>query len=174
MIGVMARPAEEAPPARPHPSDFDAWMRAEQRRIFQLCYRLLGERDEADTATQDVFLKAFRALSDSKREELEEPAAWLTRVTVNACLDRLRSRRWRFWQQSRGAGEEVILRMARPQRQKLRGLPPGWLRVSASRRAACRFCPFGTTRISLKNRARPNGWDCKAHLARAWRSRDEL
>jgi len=88
-------------------------MRAEQRRVFQLCYRLLGETDEADTATQEVFLRAFQALSASKGADLEEPAAWLTRVAVNACLDRLRSRRWKFWRRSRVPGEDVILSTAR-------------------------------------------------------------
>ncbi len=108
----MARPAEAIPAARPHPGDFDAWMMAEQRRVFRLCYRLLGERDEADTATQEVFLKAYRALTGLGRTDPEDPAKWLTRVAVNTCLDRLRSRRWRFWRQRpRGEDEQIILAM---------------------------------------------------------------
>jgi len=178
MIGVMARPAEEAPTARPHPSDFDAWMRAEQRRVFQLCYRLLGERDEADTATQDVFLKAFRALSASNRTQIEEPAAWLTRVTVNACLDRLRSRRWRFWRQNRSGGEEVILRMARDaspsaeQRlfagQIAARLAAGLRKLSERQRSV--FVLRHYEDLSLEEIARLLGLDVgtvKAHLARA-------
>ena len=47
MIGVMVRPREAAAEAVAHPRDFDAWIQAEQRRVFLLCYRLLGERDEA-------------------------------------------------------------------------------------------------------------------------------
>ncbi len=109
MIGVMARPVDAASQAEAHPRDFDAWMTAEQRRVFLLCYRLMGTRDEADTATQDVFLKAYRALSGSRSEELLEPAKWLTRVAVNTCLDRLRSRRWRFWRQRIDPGDEQIV-----------------------------------------------------------------
>jgi RNA polymerase sigma-70 factor (ECF subfamily) len=93
MIGVMARLAGEASGIEASPAGFDDWMRAEQRRVYGLCYRLLGERDEADTAAQEVFLKAYRALWVEGRGRPEEPAAWLTRVTVNLCLDRLRSRR---------------------------------------------------------------------------------
>jgi len=112
MIGVMARPAEAIPAARSRRDDFDNWMMAEQRRVFLLCYRLLGERDEADTATQEVFLKAYRALSGLRSPDPEDPAKWLTRVAVNTCLDRLRSRRWRFWRQRpRGEDERVILAM---------------------------------------------------------------
>ena len=43
--------------------DFSAWMTAEQRRIFLLCKRMLQDEGEADSATQDSFLKAFEALS---------------------------------------------------------------------------------------------------------------
>jgi RNA polymerase sigma-70 factor (ECF subfamily) len=110
MIGVMARPAEVMPADRVHPRDFDAWMTSEQRRVFQLCYRMLGEKDEADTATQEVFLKAYRALSGPRGAEPADPARWLTRVAVNTCLDRLRSRRWRFWRQRpKGEDEQLIL-----------------------------------------------------------------
>jgi RNA polymerase sigma-70 factor (ECF subfamily) len=75
---------------------FNAWMAAEQRRVFSLCQRLLQDPDEANSATQDTFLKAYQALRKEPRQ-LEDPARWLTRIAVNSCLDRLRSRKWRFW-----------------------------------------------------------------------------
>jgi RNA polymerase sigma-70 factor (ECF subfamily) len=88
--------------------DFDAWMRAEQRRVYLLCWRMLGERDEADTATQDVFVKAYRATRNGA-EGPEDPARWLTRVTVNTCLDRLRSRRLQFWRKRAASDAEEAL-----------------------------------------------------------------
>ena len=109
----MVGPLESARETEARPSDFDAWMLAEQKRVFLLCYRFLGDRDEADTATQEVFLKAYRALARAESAEPEEPAKWLTRVTVNTCLDRLRSRRWRFWRQRPKPGDEqAILALA--------------------------------------------------------------
>ena len=91
---------------------FETWMAAEQKRVYLLCLRLLGTSDEADSATQDVFLKAYRAL-ERGRPALLEPAKWLTRVAVNTCLDRLRSRRWKFWRQRAGRqDEEAVLRLA--------------------------------------------------------------
>jgi RNA polymerase sigma-70 factor, ECF subfamily len=114
MIGVMIRPREAAAEAVAHPRDFEAWIQAEQRRVFLLCFRLLGERDEADTVTQEVFLKAYRTLVIPGSTEVADPARWLTRVTVNACLDRLRSRRWRFWRQRPAPDDEqAILALAR-------------------------------------------------------------
>lgn len=88
--------------------DFGSWMASEQKRIFLLCRRLLDDADEADSATQDVFLKAYRALSKGGAEaaDLENPAKWVTRIAVNTCVDRLRSKAWKFWRRRAGAEEE--------------------------------------------------------------------
>lgn len=92
---------------------FGSWMASEQRRIFLLCRRILQDADEADSATQDVFLKAYRALGKRlEGEELENPGRWITRIAVNTCLDRLRSKSWRIWQRRPApADEEVMLQM---------------------------------------------------------------
>ncbi len=89
-------------------------MTAEQRRIFLLCRRMLQDPDEADSATQDVFLKAYKALSKStgELEELDNPGRWVTRIAVNTCLDRLRSKAWKIWQRRPAPeDEEIILQM---------------------------------------------------------------
>lgn len=113
MMGVMAARAGVEQDAPAHPSDFAAWMAAEQRRVYLLCYRMLADRDEADTATQESFLKAYQALSRPGAVEVEEPAKWLTRIAVNTCLDRLRSRRWQFWRRRlRPEDEDAILALA--------------------------------------------------------------
>src|SRR2546427_791735 len=68
---------------------FETWMAAEQKRVYLLCLRLLGTSDEADSATQDVFLKAYRAL-ERGRPALLEPAKWLTRGAVRKLRAELR------------------------------------------------------------------------------------
>ena len=113
MIGVMAEKLEgEACPGLDL-RDFGSWMASEQRRVFLLCRRLLQDADEADSATQDVFLKAYRALSKrSESEDLDNPGKWLTRIAVNTCLDKLRSNSWKLWQRRPApADEEIILQM---------------------------------------------------------------
>ncbi len=112
MMSVMASPLE-VPVERSLPAgDFDRWVASEQRRIFLLCYRMLGDRDEADTAVQDTFLKAYKALR--RPIELEDPGKWLTRIAVNTCLDRLRSRAWKFWQRRPRQQDEELLLMMTP------------------------------------------------------------
>lgn len=95
-------------------SDFGSWMASEQKRVYLLCRRLLQDSEEADSATQDVFLKAYKALQKASRqnEELEYPDKWVTRIAVNTCLDRLRSKAWKIWQRRPSAEDEkVILEM---------------------------------------------------------------
>ncbi|SRR6266404_3343777 len=113
MMGLMAeaRLAEQADPGLLR--DFGAWMTSEQRRIYLLCQRFLQDRDEADSATQDVFLKAYQALKRENAKELDDPARWVTRIAVNTCLDRLRSRKWQFWRRRPSSEDErAILALA--------------------------------------------------------------
>lgn len=96
-----------------HVENFASWMASEQRRIFALCCRMLEDRDEADIATQDSFFKAYRALETPGAASPNDPAKWLSRIAVNTCLDRLRSRSWKFWRRRpRREDEETILQMA--------------------------------------------------------------
>jgi RNA polymerase sigma-70 factor (ECF subfamily) len=116
MMGVMAEPLpmklETGAECVTRLQDFGGWMMAEQRRILLLCHHLLQDRDEAASAAQDAFLKAYRACSKGGASGIDNPAAWLTRIAVNGCLDRLRSRRWRFWQHRKHAGGEALLARA--------------------------------------------------------------
>jgi RNA polymerase sigma-70 factor, ECF subfamily len=96
--------------------DFNAWMLAEQRRVFLLCYRMLSDYEEADSATQDVFLKAYRALQ-KQQAELDEPAKWVTRIAINTCLDRLRSRKWQFWRRRPSAEDESTILLMEADRE---------------------------------------------------------
>jgi RNA polymerase sigma-70 factor, ECF subfamily len=109
MMGVMAEPIDTAHPAVTSTRDFGAWMAAEQRRVFLLCRRLLQDSEDADAATQDTFLKAWQALNRQDSKDLQEPGKWLTRIAVNTCLDRLRSRRWLFWRQRPSPENEATI-----------------------------------------------------------------
>lgn len=108
MMGVMAEPLVASSAAAAPLRDFSAWVTSEQKRVFLLCQRMLQDREEADSATQDVFLKAYRAWQ-AQGDFVEEPAKWVTRIAVNTCLDRLRSRRWQFWRKRPAAEDEALI-----------------------------------------------------------------
>jgi len=94
-------------------AEFGAWMASEQKRVFLLCRRMLQDAEEADSATQDTFLKAWQALKRPESKHLDDPGKWLSRIAVNTCLDRLRSRRWQFWRKRPKAEDEsAILNLA--------------------------------------------------------------
>jgi RNA polymerase sigma-70 factor (ECF subfamily) len=65
--------------------------------VVRLSRLLLSDPDEADDVTQEVFLKLFQACQTEERTMVW--AAWITRVTVNACRDRRRSGWWKWWRQ---------------------------------------------------------------------------
>ena len=61
-------------------------------RIFAFCLSRLGNREEAEDATQTTFLNAFRSLNDGLVPRFE--LAWLFRIADNVCRDRRKSA-WR-------------------------------------------------------------------------------
>lgn len=93
--------------------DFGSWMTSEQRRVNALCRHMLQDPDEADSATQDVFLKAYQAIQKEEEREdgrvLEDPARWLSRIAVNTCLDRLRSKKWQLWRRRPAPEDETVI-----------------------------------------------------------------
>jgi RNA polymerase sigma-70 factor (ECF subfamily) len=70
---------------------FDALMRQHQDRVLAVCQRLLGNRPEAEDATQEVFVKAYRQAGSL--EPRGQVYTWLYRVAVNHCLNLLRRSR---------------------------------------------------------------------------------
>ena len=62
-----------------------------QDRLVGLCQRLLGDREEALDAAQEVFLKTYgKAGSLQPKGEL---FTWMYRVATNHCLNRIRRRK---------------------------------------------------------------------------------
>ncbi|MBI4493473.1 MAG: sigma-70 family RNA polymerase sigma factor [Chloroflexi bacterium] len=71
-------------------ASFNALVLAYQRQVYNLAFRTLGDADGAADATQDAFLSAYRALRSFRGGSFR---AWLLRIAVNACYDRLRRQR---------------------------------------------------------------------------------
>ncbi len=58
-----------------------------QTAVFNVCYRLLGERREAEDLTQETYLHAWERL---RTFDLERPfLPWIRRVAANMCLNHL-------------------------------------------------------------------------------------
>jgi RNA polymerase sigma-70 factor, ECF subfamily len=77
-----------------------------ERRVFSLAWRLLGKPEDAQDASQEVFLRAFRYLHRFDRRRPFEP--WLMKMTVNVCHDLSRKRH----AQPQGVIDPDVLRAA--------------------------------------------------------------
>ena len=75
--------------------DVDAYAHLVDRhyeRCARIALRIVGNREDAEEAVQDAFLRAFKALG--AYEERERFSAWLTHIVVNQCRTMLaRTRR---------------------------------------------------------------------------------
>jgi RNA polymerase sigma-70 factor (ECF subfamily) len=75
--------------------DLDAFNRlilAYQDRVYSQAYRILGEPQAADDATQEAFISAYKNLRSFRGGSFR---AWLLRIVTNACYDELRRRKRR-------------------------------------------------------------------------------
>ena len=74
--------------------DLTSTLDAERPALRGLAYRMLGSLSDAEDAVQDAFVRWVR-LSDAQRSGIENPGAWMMRVTSRICLDMLGSARAR-------------------------------------------------------------------------------
>jgi RNA polymerase sigma-70 factor (ECF subfamily) len=87
-------------------ADFDEVVRLYRPRIFRFLMSSLGDRDVAESLTQDCFLKAYNARHQFRGES--SLSTWLTRIALNLVRDHLRSRRIRFWQKTRDTALDLV------------------------------------------------------------------
>ncbi len=71
---------------------FNALVRLFEGRVYNLCYRMLGDADSAADAAQDAFLAAFRNLRSFRGGSFR---SWMLRIATNTCYDVLRVRKRR-------------------------------------------------------------------------------
>ena len=66
---------------------FDVLVERHRRNVYQLCYRFVGNHEDASDLAQDVFIRAYRALDGFKGQSAV--GTWLYRIAVNLCLNRV-------------------------------------------------------------------------------------
>jgi RNA polymerase sigma-70 factor, ECF subfamily len=77
------------------PGAFDQLVLRHKDRVFNLCYRLLGDYQEADDCAQEVFVKVFRSLKNFRFQA--RFSTWIYAIAVNTCKNRLKSTHYRLW-----------------------------------------------------------------------------
>jgi RNA polymerase sigma-70 factor, ECF subfamily len=74
-------------------SAFDALVIKYKDRVYNLCYRFVGNYEDADDCAQEVFVRVYRFLKDFRGESVF--ATWLYRITVNVCKNKRLSQEYR-------------------------------------------------------------------------------
>jgi RNA polymerase sigma-70 factor (ECF subfamily) len=68
---------------------WEAVVRQNWRKVFNVAYKFVGKHDEAEDLTQDIFLKIFKALASFDRRANFQ--TWIISISRNLCIDHYRS-----------------------------------------------------------------------------------
>src|SRR6478736_3140124 len=60
-------------------------------KLFHLCYRMLGNREEAQDAAQEAFIRAY--VNIHSYDTSKKFSTWLFRIATNLCIDRIRKKK---------------------------------------------------------------------------------
>lgn len=98
---VPADAADATPPAEGGEvvglADFEDIFTRFQTPLTNFVFRLVGNREQAYDLTQDVFVKAYKALAAGTTIQAGALSSWLYRIASNTATDALRRRRLISW-----------------------------------------------------------------------------
>lgn len=72
---------------------FSELMASQEKRIYALCLRMSGSREDALDCAQEAMLRIWRALPSYRKEA--SFTTWVYRIATNTCLDMLRKKKIR-------------------------------------------------------------------------------
>ncbi|KOP78755.1 RNA polymerase sigma factor SigW [Cytobacillus praedii] len=75
-------------------------------KVFQICYRMLGNRHEAEDIAQEAFLRAYVNIH-SFNINLKF-SSWLYRIATNLCIDRIRKKKPDYYLDAEVAGTDGL------------------------------------------------------------------
>jgi len=67
---------------------FAPLVEAYQTGAFNLCWKILGNRDDARDCTQEAFIKAYESLGSFRQDA--RFSTWFYRIVYNVCISRIR------------------------------------------------------------------------------------
>lgn len=110
----LAVPAVKETVQKVEIADFEQIFQRFQAPLTNFIFHLIGNREQAYDLTQDVFVKAYKALLNGTVVQPGALSAWLYRIAANTTTDTLRRRRLISWlplslfNEDRGIGAGVL------------------------------------------------------------------
>jgi len=92
---------------------FDDLVRIFERPVYALCFRLLGDSEEARDAAQETFLKVYRGLGGFRAESGLK--TWIYRIAINQAMNQQR------WWRRRHRDETISLDLTRSENESSLG-----------------------------------------------------
>ncbi len=114
------------------PEEFDQLFRRYERQVFLTSLRLLGNREDARDAAQEVFFRLYKHIG--RLDRARDPGPWLYRITVNVCRDVARKRQGGEPLPELAVSGEAHAELARGEQRRL--VAEGLRRLPAKERAA--------------------------------------
>ena len=110
---------------------FDLLVERHQRHVYQLCYRFVGNHEDASDLAQDVFVRAYRGVGKFKQQS--SLSTWLYRIGVNVCLNKVGAAKARIEPLANANEDRLASRAESPAESLLRGERAAEVRAAISR-----------------------------------------
>ena len=81
------------------------WIEDYSDSILRTCFLYLSDQTQAEDATQDTWIKAWKHMDDFERKGIANEKAWLLRIAINTCKDYRRSAWFRHVDRSKALDE---------------------------------------------------------------------
>ncbi|WP_442597559.1 RNA polymerase sigma factor SigW [Neobacillus sp. D3-1R] len=75
-------------------------------KVYHLCFRILGNRHEAEDIAQDAFIRAYINISSFNIEM--KFSTWIYRIATNLCIDRIRKKKPDYYLDAEVAGTDGL------------------------------------------------------------------
>lgn len=83
---------------------FTALIELYQHKVYQICFRMVGNRHEAEDLAQEAFLRVY--LNIESFDSDKKFSSWLYRIATNLTIDRLRKKKPDYYLDAEIAGAE--------------------------------------------------------------------
>jgi RNA polymerase sigma-70 factor (ECF subfamily) len=77
-----------------------------KNKVYQICFRMLGNRHEAEDAAQEAFIRAFVNINKFNQEL--KFSTWLFRIATNLCIDKIRKKKPDFYLDAEVSGTDGL------------------------------------------------------------------
>ena len=81
------------------------WIEDYSDAILRTCFLYLSDQTQAEDATQDTWIKAWKHMDDFERKGIANEKAWLLRIAINTCKDYRRTAWFRHVDRSKALDE---------------------------------------------------------------------